>query len=409
MKRSIPRFGFETVLLLLATFCEAAAATQMPIPSITGHPTSRFVMIGSNVTFSVTAQSVGAAEYQWFKDGQPLVGQTNSVLVITNVQTVDRGFYHAVIRNTAAVVASQQAFLVPQSTAPASSGGAVLFQTSASSSVTNFYFNERLRGADWVAQLYAAPLGSIDLIPIGLPERFALPGQILGGTYFIPSVAPGEQALVEMRVWSILDGDTYEQAVPNGGLVSKSGVIAVTTGTSSNPGRLTGLRGFYLAWIDGQRGIAFPREQQAVAGGSATFSAVMITCGVTNCGTNLLAYEWRRNGIAIPGANSPSLVLTNVDVADAATYTFTTGGIRSPSYALSVLLSPQFLPIRLEPPSDVRLRIRGATGSIIGLETSSNLLDWTSLAVLTNQSGVVEYTDSTTAAAPRRFYRTTSQ
>lgn len=409
MKGSIPRFGFATALLFLATFREAAAATQIPIPSITGHPTSRFVTIGSNVTFSVTAQSVGAAGFQWFKDGQPLGGQTNNALVITNVQTVDRGFYHAVVRNAAAAVASQQAFLVPQSTAPASSGGAVLFRTSPYAPVTNFYFNERLSGDAWVAQLYAAPLGSQNLVPIGLPEKFSLPGFIFGGTNFIPSVVPGGQAVVEMRVWSIRDGDTYEQAYANFRLNGRSNPIVVTTGAGSNPANLTGLQGFLIARLDGQRGISFPRDQQASVGGTATFSTEMFTCVPPNCGTNAAPFEWRRNGILIPGATSASLVLANVDVADAATYTFTTGGIRSPCYALTVLLNPQFLPIRRESPGDVRLRIRSATGSIIGVETSSNLLDWTSVAILTNQSGVVEYIDSTAPASSQRFYRSTSQ
>ncbi len=366
-------------------------------------------MIGSNATFSVSAQGGGIISYQWFKDGLLLAGETNTQIVITNVQATNRGFYHAVVRNAAAAVASPQAFLVPQLNAPPSSGGAVLFRTSPYAPVTNYYFNQRLSGDEWVAQLYAAPLGSHDLVPIGLPEKFSLPGFIFGGTNFIPSVVPGQLATIEMRVWSIRDGDTYEQAYANFRLNGRSNPIVVTTGAGSNPANLTGLQGFLLARLDGQRGINFPRDQKATVGGTAAFTAEMMTCGGGTCGTNLLPYEWRRNGVPIPGATSASLVLTNVDAADAATYTFTTGGIPSPCYALTVLLSPQFLPIRLGPSSDVRLRIRGATGSIIGVETSSNLLDWTSLAILTNQSGVVEYIDPPASAPSRRFYRATNQ
>src|SRR6185436_13519829 len=56
-----------------------------------------------------------------------------------------------------------------------------------------------------------------------------------------------------------------------------------------------------------------PSNQEATVGGSATFSVVAN-------GTAPLAYQWRRNGANIAGANSASLMLNNVQLTDAGQY-----------------------------------------------------------------------------------------
>ncbi|MBI5772005.1 MAG: immunoglobulin domain-containing protein [Verrucomicrobia bacterium] len=62
--------------------------------------------------------------------------------------------------------------------------------------------------------------------------------------------------------------------------------------------------------------VAQPTNQTTTIGGSATF-----TVAVT--GDAPLAYQWRKNGIALSGATGSSLALTNVQVADVAAYTVT--------------------------------------------------------------------------------------
>lgn len=57
-----------------------------------------------------------------------------------------------------------------------------------------------------------------------------------------------------------------------------------------------------------------PQSQSVLTGAAVTFS-------VTASGSGTLAYQWSRNGTAISGATSASLALTNVQPADAGTYT----------------------------------------------------------------------------------------
>jgi len=57
-----------------------------------------------------------------------------------------------------------------------------------------------------------------------------------------------------------------------------------------------------------------PQTQIVTVSGTASF-----TGGAT--GTAPLAYQWRRNGFSVPGANGPTLTLNNIGISDAGTYT----------------------------------------------------------------------------------------
>ena len=56
-----------------------------------------------------------------------------------------------------------------------------------------------------------------------------------------------------------------------------------------------------------------PLDQTVVPGGTATFS-------VAASGTAPLTYQWLLNGASIPGATNSSFTLSNVQTADAGTY-----------------------------------------------------------------------------------------
>ena len=79
--------------------------------------------------------------------------------------------------------------------------------------------------------------------------------------------------------------------------------------------------------------LAQPGSQTVAPGGTATFS-------VTATGTAPLTYQWRKNGIAIPGATSATLTLSQVQTSDAGTYAVrvsnATGSVTSPGAVLLV-------------------------------------------------------------------------
>ncbi len=90
-------------------------------PVITIHPQSQTVTVGGTVTFTVLATGTPPLSYQWRWDGQPLAGQTGSVLTLANVQASAAGSYTVVVSNSAGQATSNPAVLTvnPAAQAPA--------------------------------------------------------------------------------------------------------------------------------------------------------------------------------------------------------------------------------------------------------------------------------------------------
>lgn len=66
---------------------------------ITSQPTGLSVNEGGDISFSVTATGTGRLDYQWYKDGQPLVGETFNGLTVQNAQEANGGNYHCTVTN----------------------------------------------------------------------------------------------------------------------------------------------------------------------------------------------------------------------------------------------------------------------------------------------------------------------
>lgn len=108
-----------------------------------------------------------------------------------------------------------------------------------------------LFGDAFLAQLYAGPdAGS--LAPVGNAAPFFddfgdanLAGVFSDGNRVIETVAPGADAVIEVRAWAAADGGTYEAAEAAGGKVGKSAQFTVATGgAGSPPGLPANLAGF---------------------------------------------------------------------------------------------------------------------------------------------------------------------
>ncbi len=75
----------------------APASSSAPI--ITVQPQSQSNFIGGNVTFAVSAVSASAMTNQWYKNSNPIPGQTNVSLTLNNAQAGDVANYHVVVGN----------------------------------------------------------------------------------------------------------------------------------------------------------------------------------------------------------------------------------------------------------------------------------------------------------------------
>ena len=82
---------------------------------------------------------------------------------------------------------------------------------------------------------------------------------------------------------------------------------------------------------------AYPASATDIPGKTATFS-------VAADGTPPLQYQWKKDGVDIPGATAATLVLTNVKASDAGVYTVyvsnAAGGVLSDGATLTVISPP---------------------------------------------------------------------
>ena len=93
-----------------ATSSPATLTVLIP-PSVATQPQSRSISVGTDTTFSVTANGTAPLNYQWRFNGGAIAGATATSYSITNVQTSDAGSYSVAITNAAGSVTSSSAIL----------------------------------------------------------------------------------------------------------------------------------------------------------------------------------------------------------------------------------------------------------------------------------------------------------
>jgi pectate lyase len=86
-------------------------APQPTAPVITMQPASQAVEVGQSVSFSVLVDGTYPFAYQWYKDGTPIGGATDTSLTLESVQVTDAGSYTVEIINVAGSVTSVPAVL----------------------------------------------------------------------------------------------------------------------------------------------------------------------------------------------------------------------------------------------------------------------------------------------------------
>lgn len=95
----------------------AAARLSVGFPvSISLQPVSRAVRIGDSVTFAIASESAPPLNFQWFKDGEKIVGATNATLTVAAVKVSDIGRYAAAVNNPFGQARSVDAILSIRST-----------------------------------------------------------------------------------------------------------------------------------------------------------------------------------------------------------------------------------------------------------------------------------------------------
>lgn len=163
-------------------------------------------------------------------------------------------------------------------------------------------------GPDYLGQLFAFDGSSYE--PVGSAVAFQsnilLAGYVNGGLVTVAGAAPGQQVTLVLRAWNSSAGEDWTTASASAGLIwGQSDAIDVVLGGTGSPpslpANLSGLQGFAVS--GGSLSpvlLSQPLSVQVDEGGDVQFS-------VEAGGIQPLFYQWRKDGVLLPGATGSTL------------------------------------------------------------------------------------------------------
>ena len=114
-------------------------------PEITVNPIDVKTCTGKEINFSVAVSDSTSITYQWQKDGADLTGETDSVLVINPVATGDTGFYRCIVEDAECASSSQSGKLSIDDPPIAGTGDSIVL----CSSDTAYNLYDAISGTKW--------------------------------------------------------------------------------------------------------------------------------------------------------------------------------------------------------------------------------------------------------------------
>ncbi len=93
-----------------ASYVDQLHYAESIAPVITTHPTAKFALVGTDISFTVAATGTLPLKYQWYSNGQPLDAETSSAsITLSNIQPSMAGDYWVVVSNQGGAVTSSVA------------------------------------------------------------------------------------------------------------------------------------------------------------------------------------------------------------------------------------------------------------------------------------------------------------
>jgi uncharacterized protein YfaP (DUF2135 family) len=259
-------------------------------PSFSTVPQNVATNAGATVLFSVTATGNAPLNYQWRFNGINIVGANSATLVLNNIQAANAGQYDCVVSNPVGSVTSPPATLTVNTLLPVIAVPPASFRVPPGTNVT------------------------FAVVATG-PGPFTYQWRHNGGNLLGANAS-------SLTLSNVQPGSAGNYTV----------VVVNAFGTTiSSPGSLEVLTPPVIA--------THPLDLTVAAGESASFS-VAVT------GSAPFHYQWRLNGVPVPGATNSLLTLFNAQFPQEGTYSVSVSNDVSAvvsSNALLVVNSPPFL------------------------------------------------------------------
>jgi hypothetical protein len=379
------------------TSAPPAVLTVNSPPVITQQPIGQISPVGTNVTLTVAATGTPLLFYQWQRNGTNLLAATSSTLVLNPTTTNLAGVYSVVVSNAFGVIQSQDAMIVVY---------------------VGLLIPGKIRAENFVRyyDTTSAP-------------RLESSGDVDGG-YSVGYIGAGEW--LEYDVYIAIGGQYQAEARVAAGV---GGNFRLELDRTNVTGTMTvPYTGGWFTWITiSQTNVWLPSGSHTLrfyanTGGYNVnwfrFTSLTMTPSVTvsptsraaGVGTDVtftglaggsppFSYQWQFNGTNLPAATNLTLVLTNVQLANAGDYTLrVTNSVGLATASATLVVGTVWLEGVSQAAGGCQFNVHSPTGAVCVVEASTNLVNWTPVATLTNGTGLLAFT-TPVAGFPRRFYR----
>lgn len=317
-------------------------------PEFLLQPVSQNVSPGASVVFSALVNNPAPTYYQWRKNGVDIPGATGSTLLLNNVQAADAGSYSVFANNASGGISSSNAILnvgyppvitAAPSDAIALVGQTVTFAVSATGTAPMYYWKKRgefIPGAtnavlilpfvsvvdagDYsclVSNVFGqATSASATLTVYGAPvftqqpESFAVG---IGSNFTLQATAMGFP-------WPTYQWFKNGEAIPAANNSSYSIVAAQSADAGNYSVVATNFFGAATSAVAQIAVVAYPPVivLQPVSQTVPEGQGFTLTVGAE--GTAPLSYQWRLNGVDLPGATSSTYSVVAATASDGGSY-----------------------------------------------------------------------------------------
>ncbi len=273
--------GSNSTLTVVISNSTVIQANFEAFPTVSVSPSSVIVYAGSNAVLTANAAGIPPFTYQWQDSQGAITGQTNSTFTLQDAQATNTDMYSVIVSNSYGSVTSS---LVPVT---------VVFPPSIT--------------MEPVAQTVAAGTSATLNVTASGTAPLAYQWQNSSG-----SIPGATNAAYTLNPATTNNWDNYSVVVSNLYGVATSSVVALIV---------------YAPIIITNE----PQSQIVSAGSNATFI-------VTASGYPAPAYQWSFNGMALPGATSSTLTISNVDLPNLGSYAvLITNGYSSLASTMAIL------------------------------------------------------------------------
>jgi hypothetical protein len=335
-ERALANGGWGTHVAELAYPCSAPTASA---------PSNAAACPGAGASFTTTAAGTGPFAYQWLFDDAEIPGATGASHAIASVTPADAGIYACRVTNPCGSVTSAPAVLTvlvplgasnPQG-ASACPGAGAAFSTSASGSGP-FSYQWRKNGSNLpgatgssyaISSVTAGDAGSYDVVVGGACGSLTTAPALL--TVLTPpsasapsgaSVCPG--TAVAFSTTASGSGPLSYQWRKNGvGILGATAAsYAIASAAPSHAGSydvvVSGACGSFttapaLLTVLAPPAATDPLDASACPGAPVAFST-------SASGSGPFTYQWRKDGIEVPGATAATFALASAGPGDAGSY-----------------------------------------------------------------------------------------